>query len=81
MRIQDIHSEQDDYSQRITATVIWEDNDRPPRDIYFEVDKTYADYLALNPHAFLVACLVPAVYHGEKRILLDDTICPEYATA
>lgn len=77
MRIQDIRSDHNESSQRITATVIWEDNDRPQRDIYFEVDKAFADYLTVSPHAFLVACLVPAVHHGEKRILLDETICPE----
>jgi len=77
MRIQNIRSEQNDCSQRIAATVIWEDTDRPPRDIYFEVDKAFAHYLSPNPHAFLVACLMPAVHHGEKRILLDEAICPE----
>ena len=80
MRIQNIRSSQNDCGQRITATVIWEDNDRPQRDIYFEVDKTYADYLAPNPHAFLVACLVPAMRYCEKRIAIDEPICPELRT-
>jgi hypothetical protein len=77
MRIEGFRTEQDGAMVRIVASVVWEDNDRPQRDIYFEVDKAFADYLTPGPHAFLVACLVPAVHHGEKRILLDETICTE----
>ena len=77
MRIEDLRTEQDGAMARVVASVVWEDNDRPQRDIYFEVDKAFADYLTPDPHAFLVACLVPAVHHGEKRILVDETICPE----
>lgn len=77
MRIQNIRRERTECRQRIVATVDWEESDRPKRDIYFEVDEAFADYLSPSPHAFLVACLLPAIHHGEKRVAVDDTICPE----
>jgi len=77
MRIENLKHETRDHTARVEATVIWEDSDRPQREIYFETDEAFAEYLSPNPHAFLVACLMPAVHHGEKRISLDETICPE----
>ena len=77
MRIQNIRSEQNDCGYRIAATVIWEDCDRPTRDLYYEVDEAFACDLTLEPHAFLVGCLWPAFWHGEERLAIGETICPE----
>jgi hypothetical protein len=77
MRIENLAAEQCDGRYRVAATVIWEDCDRPRREIYFEIDEAFAQHLSLNPHAFLVACLVPAMHQGEERISIDETICPE----
>jgi hypothetical protein len=80
MRIQNIRSDQGNGRRRIAATVTWEDNDRPRRDVYFEVDESFAGDLAPDPHAFLVACLVPAMRHCEQRVAIDEPICPELLT-
>lgn len=77
MRIESLRSERKQNRAKVAATVIWEDSDRPTREVYFEVDETFAQHLSPNPHAFLVACLVPAMRHGEERIAIDETICPE----
>jgi hypothetical protein len=77
MRIENIRSEKKEAKARITATVTWEDSDRPTREIYFETDEGFAQDLSCNPHSFLVGCIMPAMRHGEERIAIDETICPE----
>ena len=76
MRISDLKFNRDDKLARTTATVQWENCDRPECNVYIETEKAFADDLTLNPHAFLVGCIIPAMHFGEKRILLDAEICP-----
>jgi hypothetical protein len=61
----------------VAASVIWEDCDRPTHEVYFETGEQFADSLTLNPHAFLIACAIPALHYGERRISIDAPICPE----
>jgi hypothetical protein len=61
----------------VGATVTWEDSDRPVQRIYFKTEDEFAGSLSCNPHAFLVACILPALRNGEKRIWMDKEICPE----
>jgi hypothetical protein len=77
MRIENLRAEERGQRHAVAATVIWEDCDRPQRDIYLEVDAAFAQYLTLDPHTFLLAGLVPAMRHGERRVAIDETICPE----
>ena len=77
MRIESLRSEKTAPKARISATVIWEDCDRPTREIFYETDEAFAQDLTCDPHAFLVACIVPAMRHGEERITIDEAICPE----
>jgi hypothetical protein len=63
--------------KRVSATVTWEDCDRPPCEVYFEADHRFAENLRVNPDAFLVACLIPAFVHGETRVLVEGEVCPE----
>jgi hypothetical protein len=46
-------------------------------DVYFGTTLEFADALSCNPHAFLVACTMPAMRFGERRIFIDAEICPE----
>ena len=62
---------------RVSAQVTWEDCERRNGEIYFETHANFAEALTCNPHAFLVACAVPAMYYGEKRVSIDAKICPE----
>ena len=65
-----------DGAARAFATVTWEDNDRPPLEIYFETDQPHCEVLAADPNAFLTAAFVPAFYHGERRVAIEGVICP-----
>lgn len=77
MRIDDFRSEKKDNRYRVSAKVTWEDCERPPQEIYFETVDEFAEDISCNPHAFLVACTMPAMRFGEKRIFIDSEICPE----
>jgi len=77
MRIENLRSEREGTRARVSATVIWEDCDRPTREVYFETEAAFAQDLSCNPHAFLVGCLLPAMRHGEERVAIDEAICPE----
>ena len=77
MRIDDFRSEKKDNRYRVSAKVTWEDCERPPQEIYFETVGEFAEDISCNPHAFLVACTIPAMRFGEKRIFIDSEICPE----
>lgn len=57
----------------------WESSARPPFDLYFETDARFADDFAAEPEAFLVACFIPAIHHGESRVFVEGALCPRLA--
>jgi hypothetical protein len=61
----------------VSATVIWEESSRGPQEYYFETLGEFADGIAANPHAFLAPATIAALRHGERRVALDATVCPE----
>lgn len=77
MKIENLRTEKRDKRMAVLATVTWEDSDRPPQTLFFETDAAYADSLTCNPNAFLIACAVPALHFRERRILLEEAVCPE----
>ena len=77
MRIEDIQVETVGAAARLSASVTWEDCDRPTRTIHFQVDEPFATYLSPTPHAFLVPCTIAAMRHGEERVHVTERICPE----
>src|SRR5258707_13217773 len=77
MKITNLRTENRTDGRRVAATVGWEDCHQPTMDVYFETDAEFADSLACNPHAFLVGSIIPAMHHGEKRVFIDEEICPE----
>ena len=64
-------------STRVSMTVSWEERDFPSREIYFETDERFEADINPNPDAYLLAAVMPAVAHRERRILLEGAICPE----
>ena len=76
MRISNLKFIHDGNRARVMANVQWEDCDRPDQNIYIETEEAFAKDLSLNPHAFLVGCIIPALHSGERRIFLDAEICP-----
>lgn len=77
MKIKNLKSEISNQSAKVAADVIWEDCDLPMYEVYFETSREFADYLLCNPHAFLIACSIPAMHNGERRISIDAEVCPE----
>lgn len=77
MIIHDLKKEIRNGKPRISAKVKWEDCAQKDYELYFETHKEFEEDLSLNPHAFLVGCVMPAMYFGEKRVRLDEEICPE----
>jgi hypothetical protein len=77
MKIQNFKKESRENSARVSATLVWEDRDRPDREIYVETTADYTDSLNCDPNAFLIAGAIPAMRYGEKRITIEGEICPE----
>jgi len=77
MIIDDLRSEEKGNLARVVARISWEDCSKLPRELYYETDSKFAHDLTCNPHAFLTACLMPAMYSGERRIKIDGAIDPE----
>ncbi len=77
MKIHDINKVTGGDSVRASATMTWEDSGRPQRSIYVETDARFAGDLSCNPNAFLLAAILPAMRHGERRVLVEGTVCPE----
>jgi hypothetical protein len=77
MKIQNIRQEKSDSRSRVSATVIWEDCERPEEEVFFETDEAFADSLSGSPHAFLIVCAIPASHYREKRVYIDAEICSE----
>lgn len=62
---------------RVSATVIWENCDRPEVEVFFETSAEFGNDLVINPNSWLLACALPAMRYGEDRISLDMPISPE----
>jgi len=77
MRIENLRTEKSAAQMRAVADVTWEDCSRPAQELYFETGENFADSLTCNPHAFLVACIMPAIHFGEQRLSIEGEICPE----
>lgn len=77
MRIGDPISSISDGKARISASVTWEDCSWPQREIYFDTDARFADDLTPDPNAFLLATVIPALYFGERRVLVEGQVCPQ----
>jgi len=61
---------------RASARVEWEEVDRPPMTLWFEVDGEAGSDVRPAAEAFLLACAVPAFGRGERRVAIEGTICP-----
>ncbi len=76
MRISNLRQDSTDASTRVIASIAFEDCDRPPLDVFYDVPASLADSLTLNPDAFLVGAFLPAVRNGERRLTIEGDVCP-----
>jgi len=61
---------------RASARVEWEEVDRPPMTLWFDVEGEAAGEARPTAEAFLLACAVPAFGRGERRVAVEGTVCP-----
>jgi hypothetical protein len=76
MRLSNLRIIGNDTLTRAAATVGFEDRDQPDQEIFIETETAFAKDIIPNPHAFAVGCIIPALYFGERRLTLDEAICP-----
>jgi len=79
VKISDIRLARIPDSARVTARVTWERSDRPPFELFFETDGAGREDLVPAPEAFATACALPARHHGERRLLVEGSLCPRLA--
>jgi hypothetical protein len=77
MRIENFQTRKNGDLARVSATLIWEDRDRPSQEIYIETTADFEDSINCNPNSFLIAGAMPAMRYGEKRIAIEGEVCPE----
>jgi hypothetical protein len=77
MKIQNLQTERGSTFSQISATLIWEDRDRPEQKIYIRTIPEFAPDLSCNPHSFLLASAIVAFHFGERRLAIHEEICPE----
>ena len=80
MQIKNLRRESIEGKMRVAATVIWEDCDRAPQEVFYATHGDFAQDLTCDPHAFLTACVLPALQLGERRVAIDAAICPDLRT-
>lgn len=61
---------------RAEARVTWEEADRAPVDVYVEIDAQFAWALHPYPNGFALAGIIPAWHAGERRLLVEGSLCP-----
>jgi hypothetical protein len=77
MRIENLKSEINADRKRVEATVVWEDSDKKPQELFYETAQDFGEDLYCDPHAFLIGAILPAIQKNEKRVFIDAPICPE----
>jgi hypothetical protein len=76
VKIGNIELSRDGERARVSARIEWEDSPRPPLALFWETDGAFGADMEPEPNAFLAACFLPAMRHGERRIAVDATLCP-----
>ncbi len=77
MRIENFIKTVNSTRARVSATVIWENCDRPTQEVYFETTAEFAEDLYANPNSWLLCSALAAMRYGETRIAIDAPISAE----
>ena len=77
MKIENFNKTTTSDRARVSATLIWEDCNRPAQEVYFETTAEFADDLYVNPNSWLLCSALAAMRYGEKRIAIDAPISAE----
>jgi len=76
VKVEGLRTTERNGRRRVVATITWEDSDRPAQDIYFEIPLEFGGALTADYDAFVVAAIIPALWHAERRFVVDGPLCP-----
>src|SRR2546422_8116508 len=76
MRIENLRTDEFSDRRRVVVDVAWEDCGRTTQEVYFETIAPFAEDLAPSVDAFLLASMPIATWLGERRILVQGSVCP-----
>ena len=76
MKLSNLHTRENDGLIRAAATVTFENCNQPEKEIFIQTEAGFADGFIANPHAVAVGCIIPALHFGERRLLIEQPICP-----
>jgi hypothetical protein len=79
MKLRDARYETPRGAVRLSASVEWEDSPLPTRTIWAEFAPELAPALSGELDGFAVAAAVVAQHHGERRLVVEGTLCPRLA--
>jgi len=74
LRITDLRTTSGDGRVRSEARVSWEETERAPATVFFEVFRR--GDASIDPNAFVAGAAIAAFRAGERRIAIDGTACP-----
>ena len=76
MRIEDVAVGRSNGRCRLGASIVWEDSEKSPLRVYYEVEEEHANALDENEEAMVIAACLAAQQAGEKRVSVEGPLCP-----
>ena len=80
MKIGSFKTDTSGANTRFSASLSWEESQRAPLELFFEIPSEFASDLTVSANSFLVGAIFPAMVAGEKRIAIEGQICPRLRT-
>jgi hypothetical protein len=76
VRIEALRKETREGRSAVHARIVWEESSRPPFELRFETTAPPDGLEEIGGNPFLVACAHSARSGGERRIRIEDSVCP-----
>ena len=76
MRVFGFRKQIDGEKTMLSASFAWEDADRPPRELTFEIEGVPGETLDPVPEPFAILGALAALHRGERRLRIEGTLCP-----
>lgn len=77
MRISALRHERTRRGRRLAADVTWEDRQKPPRTLVFEVPEPRRETGGYAWDPFALACMPLALWDGEERLVVEGPLSPD----
>lgn len=78
MRISAPRARRTERARRIEADVVFEDADREPLSVHYEIEGPLAEDLTPLPEAFVLAAYPAALHAGERRLRIEGPLDPTF---